>query len=680
MVVKRLLDGRFQFIRAVSSKSYSKTYLMLDQSDPTKPKCIVKRLQLPTQNSVTLKFLSDLLDKRVQSLQQLDDHPCLEKRVAVLQENQDFYWVRRYVPGRPFQMELSEQSARSEAEVRKFLNEVLSILDILQQRGVVHQNLHPNNLIRHQIDGHLVLVDFGLVQDTHPRHYWPSLYEGKGKPDENGVYLPPLQTPQASAFNADHFAVGVMALQLATGLSREALPLFDQPDFLDQARLQLDECSTLSAGLKNMLLQMLVPTAETAFAQARDMLTWLDRPTQPDHPQPLNGHHPADLPEAESDRALLNGAALQFQPPHTAARSSLNGAAADVPITSVVRDEDIPRPKPAPSRRSRRFWGLALGTGATLVALGALGWHIPQRLATARLAQQAQQAEQAGQVQAAIGYLDQLLEQHPTHGEALAQRSALLVKNGQPERALEDLTRALQQNSKSPTLYFQRGNLRFDVGDLQGAISDYTDALELDPSYNQAYLNRGNARADLGDEAGAVDDYTVVLNQAKDPETQAFAYLNRCLSRSNLGDPQGALADCSAAINLRPSNSLAYENRGLVKRKLEDFQGAIQDFTIAIQMDSGNPEAYYNRGLTRQSLGDLGGAMADFNQTIKLNPNHPFAYYDRGLLYGAQGETEAAIADLEKVASACLEAGRVGCFGDAQYQLKQLKAAESLDP
>ncbi|MGF1566603.1 MAG: tetratricopeptide repeat protein [Nodosilinea sp.] len=637
MVVKRLLDGRFQFIRVVSTKSYSKTYLMTDQNDPEQSKCIVKHLRLPTSNPVTLKFLTDLLGKRVQLLHRLGPHDSLAKNLANIYDGQDFYWVREYVSGQPLALELADQKPSPEEAVRRFLGETLHILDNIQTRGVVHQNLHPNNLIRHRSDGRLVLVDFGLAQETGTTH--PAADANNLSLEANGssAYLPQMQSRQYPRFNADHFALGMIALQMATGLSTEALPQLQQANFLAQVKLQLDECSTLGEPLKQVLLRMISPQAQTQFHRAKDILALLESSSEnPTAPQSAT---PAD--------ATLAG----VTPPPPA------------PSMAALAWGDIQRP------------GVWLGLGAvSLLLLGGLLWlRTPSGPGANRLLAQAQEASQAGRSAEALGYIDQAIQLSPKNGEALALRANWLAQNGQIDRALQDLTDALQTKPVQATWYFQRGNLRFQVGDLQGAIADYTSALEQDDTYSDAYINRGNARAELGDEAGAVEDYGTALNLATDAEAKADAYLNRCLSLSNLGDQAAALADCTEAVNLRPNNSLAYENRGLVKRRLKDYQGAIQDFTIAIQIDPSSPEAYYNRGLTRQDLDDLSGAMGDFNQTINLNENHPFAYYDRGLLHAELGERELAIADLEVVASACLDVGRKGCFDDAQYQLNKLR-------
>lgn len=649
MVVKRLIDGRFQFIRVVSTKAYTKTYLMTDHSDAAKPKCIVKHLQLPTHNATTLKFLSDLLAKRVSLLKRMGDHPAIAKNLSTVQEDQDFYWVRDYVPGQPLVTELAEGKPKAETEVQSFLAEGLAILDTIQRHGIAHQNLHPNNLIRHREQGHLVLVDFGLIQDIGTSEAIAATNGGSSELSPESAYLPQVEHRQFTRFAADHFALGMIAVQMATGLSNEAMPRLSQADFLAQVKLQLDECSSLSPAMKDLLLRMVSPQPEAQFHQAKDILIALVELSTP--PATRLAPNATTRPELQkkdtgaSEQGTAVGAAEQSRAP----------------------------------RGWRRPWiWLGAGTALALLAVGGVVlMRLPQRLEIYNLLQQAETAQRRGQSSDALADLDQVLDLQPTHVEALTQRSNLLWENGQSEQALQDLTNAIQADPEAAELYYKRGNVRFLVGDLQGAIADYSEAIQHQEDYADAYVNRGNARAEMGDEAGAIDDYTAAISLDSNPETKADAYLNRCLSRSNLEDYAAALSDCDDAVNLRPNNSLAYENRGLVKRRLNDFQGAIQDFSIAIQINSSAPEPYYNRGLTRQDLGDFAGALDDFNQTIQLNPKHPLALYDRGLLYAEMGEPDRAIADLETVASACLDVSRLGCFDDAQYQLEKLRAAQN---
>ncbi|XGB43663.1 MAG: tetratricopeptide repeat protein [Nodosilinea sp. LVE1205-7] len=505
MVVKRLLDGRFQFIRAVSTKRYIKTYLMLDQNDPAKGKCIVKRLQLPDQTPATLKVLRSLLDKRLQALDNLKEDDGLERKLALVWEGKDLYWIRSYVPGQSFGQELANGQTEPEAVVRKFLIDTLTILDRLQNQGIVHQNLHPNNLIRHHPGGQFVLVDFGLIQAVSlPRPGANGLSNGHSQRSDSskmGFYQPVVNDTANPfpPFHSDHFALGIMALQLATGLSQEALPQAHQADFSDQVRLQLDECSALGAGLKATLVKMIAPTPGREFPRARDILAVLSLP-QGSVPGAFDLAAQPSISEQKTAVGDLSAAPLIPDALDQDSNTSTNKFTWSTPWLFLRR---------LPGRSVGLLAAGLLTIPLVLVALG-LGLQLPQRWGAMRLSQGAHQAEENGDIKAAIANLDKIIQQQPNHTSTLVYRSHLLQKSGQLEKALIDLNQALQVEPNSPKLYFLRGNLQLDLGDQQGAIGDYSKALELDPNYSDAYLNRGNARADLGDESGAVEDYTTV--------------------------------------------------------------------------------------------------------------------------------------------------------------------------
>lgn len=629
MVVKRLLHGRFQFIRVVSTKHYSKTYLMADHDDPVHPKCIAKHLQLPSHNPITLKFLSDLLNKRINMLKRLGQEDGVAEILLATQEGRDFYCVRPYIAGQSLQAELTTQANHPDGYVHSLLQELLTTLVRVQDQGVVHQNLQPSNIIRCS-NNRLVLVDFSLVHESEQLYAPDSTNGSASEVVEASVYLPDVRGRRFSRFNADHFAVGMIAIQVATGLSTEALPQMGQSNFLQQVQLQLDECSNLDPQLKEILLGMVTPQPEKQFHRAKDILAQLlqmgDRPRPPAPSSPLR------------------------------------------PTSAEAQ--------PARGNRGRLYlyrWGLIVAAAIALIG-AAWGLKLPQRLQVAQAQRHATTALAQGEPGQALTYLDQVLQIQPDNSAALAQRGNLQWDLGESQAALEDFTAAMQLDPTNPVLPFNRGTLRYYLGDLQGAIADYTTALALNPDYGDAYTNRGSARAERGDETGAIEDYSAAITRFQDPSKRASAHLNRCLSHSNLDNHTAALDDCTEAINLQPNNSKAYENRGLVKRRLGDLQGALQDFTIAAQISPDNAEPYYNRGLTRQELGDIAGALEDFNQTLRINPEHPFVHYDRALIYVAQGQRQQAIADLEVTASQCLQLGRLGCYDDARYQLEQLQA------
>ncbi len=640
----KLLGGRYQFIQVLGSSTTGQTLLAADVHYPGHPKCVVRQLQLPTRNPMTLKFLGNLLRKKVEVLESIGQHPNIPSTFAAFEEGQTFCIVQEFIPGRSLQAELREGEPWSALAVLFFLRETLPILAFAQENGVIHGNLKPSKLIRHQKENHLVIVDFGGIK-TISQHI---THRGKRIADQTAaaaqVYRAPEQLHGQSHFGSDHYALGMIALQALHGISATALP---QPD---DANLQaaivglLEGVPELDAAMIAILARMVHPDPQRRYQKAQDILVDLDR-------------------LQTGDRAPLA--------PLSAAWIAAPTAKGSLAVTEE-----------ATSRPHRLPWGglgIAALTGLGLIA-GGLSLRVPQRLLAMRQVQKAQVEVAANNLEGAIAYYSQALALAPNRTELLAQRSHLHAKRGNTAAALADITEALEADTQNAGYAYDRANLRLTVGDVQGAIADYTQALKLDPTFVKAYVNRGSARADWGDDHGAIEDYTqaIALNPPKD--VQAAAYLNRCLSYSNQGDQTRALEDCTTAINLRPSHGLAYQNRGLVRRRLGDLQGSLQDYNIAIQISPNSADAYYNRGLTRQAMADRVGAKEDLSQAIAIDPNYVFAYYDRGLLATQEGNLPQALADFRKTSQLCLDLGRTGCYQDAQYQISRLQTGNLSPP
>ncbi|MGK7889609.1 MAG: tetratricopeptide repeat protein [Leptolyngbyaceae cyanobacterium] len=411
-----------------------------------------------------------------------------------------------------------------------------------------------------------------------------------------------------------------------------------------------------------------------------------------------------------------------YQATHQATHQATRGTnEAKLPGAAVdLRVDGSEQVEPKTSRLDRRLW-LAIAAIAVILGLGSLMMltRLPQRSLAAFYQHQGQEDFDQGHYGEAIAHYSDALSQHQT-GQTYLQRGKAYHKQEQWREAQADLSQAIQLNPAlgvayyyrgdtryrlgnrqdalddwreaqtdfsqviqlNPELgevYFYRGATRYRLGDRQGALDDYTEAItrlpQNSPQFTRAYVNRGTIRGELGDETGAIEDYSIAIQT--DPSLAA-AYLNRCLSHSNLDDHNRAIADCSQAIRIEPNSSLAYQNRALVRRRLGDITGALEDLKIAINLDPDDPEPYYNRGLIRQELGDNVGAIDDFSSVISRDPDHAYVYYDRGLVRADIGDNAGAIADLRTSAKLCLDAGRQGCYEDAQYQISQIQP--DIDP
>ena len=643
---QNLLGGRYQFIQALNTHPAGRTFLAADVHYPGHPKCVVREFRLPTRNPMTRQFILRLLKQKVAVLEEIGQHPQVPETSAAFDIEQSFFIVQEFIPGQSLLDLLTGAGPWTVHEAIAFLQEILPVLHFAQDHGVIHSNLKPSKLIRHQSESQWVVLDFGSIRNI-SQHISGKDKDtnGKGRLRDVSVYVAPEQLQNQPLFCSDHYALGMIVIQALTGRDPRELPQVEASNRNEQLSAVLRNVPEMPPQFASLLMRMVHTHPQRRYQKAADIL---------------------------NDLEDLQAAAL---PPAPAAENSGSDSLATRPVEVIAPDLQ-------PAQPVRAWLKPVLGTLGlvTLVGLAAvLGLKLPQRWAAQSHIAQAEAIATEDPEGAIVAYT-QSLEQMPQQPEALAARSQLYFDIGEPQAALADISEAIDQAPENPDYNYNRGNFRFTLGDIQGAINDYTQAVELDPTFTKAYVNRGSARADWGDDRGAINDYTQAIELATDTETEAAAYLNRCLSYSNLDEQELALSDCSIAIDQRPSHALAYQNRGLVRRRLGDLQGSLQDYNIAIQIDPNSPDPFYNRALTRQALDDQPGAMEDFSQAIVIDPNYVFARYDRALLHIDMNNTPAALQDLRAASQLCLDLGRTGCYEDAQFQIAQLQNAASAAP
>lgn len=626
--MNQLLDGRYQIIKILGADELEQTYLVGDTQLPDYPKCVIRHLKLPAnQTPRTLQFVLTLLKKKAESLQKFSEHDQIPKILAYFEEGDNFYLVEEFVLGQSVADELTPGRPMPEIRVVQLLQEILDILVIVHGRGLVHRRIKPSSLIRRQSNGLLVLTGFGIF-----RAIGAQIMRSTSPPDSNGslAYTPPDQIEGQHQFSSDLYAVGMIAIRALTGLSAEDLLKLSFIGPSGVPALSWHDHAQASSELVNILDRMIHPQREQRYQQASEVLDDLRK---------MGANRDSPLP-------AISGKVFN-------------------PLSGIKQSRHRWLSSMTRQRRSLP----AIAALLVVLVIMILATKVPQSLLARYFWQRGLSQQQQDQQEQALASYSQAIQLSPTD-ETYLKRGKVYEQLAQPQNALDDFSRSIQLNPKQAEAYYHRGNIWLSLGDRQKAIADYTQAIQLDPNVPEAYVNRGTVRADSGDEQGAIADYTQALQI--NPNLTA-AYLNRCLSRSNVNDHQGAIADCTQAINLQPNSVLAYQNRGLVRRRIGDKTGAIEDFNIAIRLDPKDADPYYNRGLARYELGDKQGAIADYTEAIQRDGNHVFAYYDRGLVRLELGDREGAIADFQQSAKLCLDSARMGCYQDAQFQLKKLQ-------
>ena len=205
--------SHYQLVKFLGRGAFGTTYLAKDLHLPGHPQCAVKKLNPTTRNRKFLDLSRRLFNTEAETLQKLGQHSQIPRLLAYFEQNKHFYLVQEFIEGHSLSKELKSGKIWSEDRVIALLQDCLNILKFIHDRGVIHRDIKPDNLIRRQEDNKLVLIDFGAVKKIIVQNQLlPTISIGtKG-------YMPAEQAIGKPRFSSDIYAVGVIAIQALTGI------------------------------------------------------------------------------------------------------------------------------------------------------------------------------------------------------------------------------------------------------------------------------------------------------------------------------------------------------------------------------------------------------------------------------------------------------------------------------
>ncbi len=162
----RLLDGRYQVVHVLCKGGFGQTYIAQDTRRPGHPKCVVKHLKPASNDPDFLQTARRLFITEAETLEQVGCHDQIPRLLAYFEENQEFYLVEEFIEGLTLKAELKPDHRWTEDEVVQLLQGILGILEFIHSHGVIHRDIKPDNIIKRQRDGRLVLIDFGAVKQV----------------------------------------------------------------------------------------------------------------------------------------------------------------------------------------------------------------------------------------------------------------------------------------------------------------------------------------------------------------------------------------------------------------------------------------------------------------------------------------------------------------------------------
>ena len=215
-----------------------------------------------------------------------------------------------------------------------------------------------------------------------------------------------------------------------------------------------------------------------------------------------------------------------------------------------------------------------------------------------------------GELDRAIGFLDEAIRHDPDSAEIRLLRGRTLLEQGKAAAAIEDLEQAVALGEKldGSRLLAQAC---FSVGEFEKAAAAAGAWIENDPSAN-AYMLRGRA----------------------------------LLARS---DPRDALQDLERASQLDPQLYQALLYQGVAHLKLADFARAESCLAQSITAHPNNPYGFWLRAAARDKLGKAIEAEADRTTAKELDPALRFTKADGESLVRSAIEGDRDLVPIERL-------------------------------
>lgn len=275
-----------------------------------------------------------------------------------------------------------------------------------------------------------------------------------------------------------------------------------------------------------------------------------------------------------------------------------------------------------------------------------------------QLLQAAIACHQAGKLAEAESLYHRILEQQPSHAQALQLLGVLNHQRGRSQRAVDLIGRAIALAPQWSQAYSNRGEALRVLGRLDEAISDHRQAVALAPDQPQVCYNLGIALKDKGAldeamaayrraialkpdyakahgnlgnalrEAGQLDEAVAALRRAialKPDFAEAYSNLGAALRDQKQVDE--AIAACRQAVDLRPDFAEGLTNLAHALRDKGIEEEAVTVYRQALALKPDFAEAYTNLGTVLKDLGRLDEAIEACRRAVALQPDSPEAHY-----------------------------------------------------
>ncbi len=359
-----LLNNRYQVIKVLGAGGFGETFLAEDTHIPSRRRCVIKQLRPIANDPKTYQMIQQRFEREAATLEYLGDS-CnqIPKLFAYFSENELFFLVQEWIEGPTLTNIVEEKGYEKETTVREILLSLLSVLDYVHSKGIIHRDIKPDNIILRATDNKPFLIDFGAVKETIRSVVSPSNHPTRSLVIGTPGYMPTEQAIGRPVYATDIYSLGLTAIYLLTGKHPPEL----------QTHLQTGEIiwqefvPDISPHLAKVINQAIQPHVSDRYSTASKMLYALKSATDISLQSSITNAtvslSPAKAASTQATQAIISPAAPTISPSNWQKPALiigslvLGGLIGGVAISSVTRQPQseesiITSSTPTPSSNS----------------------------------------------------------------------------------------------------------------------------------------------------------------------------------------------------------------------------------------------------------------------------------------------------------------------------------------
>ncbi|HEY9229721.1 MAG TPA: serine/threonine-protein kinase [Gemmatimonadaceae bacterium] len=237
--------------------------------------------ELAFRSEIKTRFL-----REAETAAQLN-HPNIVDIYAVDEAEGTVFFVMAYITGDNLAKRVHEHGALSIDETRRTLRDVADALAYAHERGVIHRDIKPDNILIDAGSGRPMVTDFGIAR---------AVSEGDSRLTATGIaigtptYMSPEQAAGERAIDgrSDLYSLGILGYQMLTGsppFIANSTPailvkhISERPTPVEQRR------SDVPQDLARIIMMLLEKDPANRFPSANAVVAALDSGKVPDRPR-----------------------------------------------------------------------------------------------------------------------------------------------------------------------------------------------------------------------------------------------------------------------------------------------------------------------------------------------------------------------------------------------------------